>query len=507
MENSLPSPRISRKHRRLDNDPLDDGGPLSGSPEAVHQKPIPSIPSYMDSLMKNSSNLPSEIDECIDDDDDDDIEFEEGEVVRNTIDGLISIDFSDRILSLAEKALIRQLLLSCWDVDWVDPWTADFSSTVPFPAKVVVWIRLPGLSVTLYKKSIITEIGECIGPVVKMDFQTECGRRGRFARMAVRIDLDLHHEEPMEAPVIPEQVKPASPFGPWMVVERRQRRITKQPTANPGKSNGVVFRASRFNHIHDLDQVEPSGKRVESFLQPQPQSVVQTALSKAKLKSKISHSTSRLASKTTPTVNLDTSKHSTVVMDENSNPNVHHFFRPLDDPANGNFKHIAGDSSTRPLGDPPDNSINSVVQPEGPDTLGKIRNNSGTNPKEGLSHALDSITRVSCTSLWHALSSYWSKLRAGVAWSIGNGSIVRPLDDVWVPSLGPLRDYLVSPDSFFSASSLSDLLDSEGNWDCRKLVEYFTIDAFPHILSSRALTLRIPMILSFGVGTLSIFSR
>ncbi|KAK8675928.1 hypothetical protein V6N13_033987 [Hibiscus sabdariffa] len=294
MENSLPSPRISRKHRRLDNDPLDDGGPLSGSPEAVHQKPIPSIPSYMDSLMKNSSNLPSEIDECIDDDDDDDIEFEEGEVI---------------------------------------------------------WLPSGELSIS---------------------------------------DPDLHHEEPMEAPVIPEQVKPASPFGPWMVVERRQRRITKQPTANPGKSNGVVFRASRFNHIHDLDQVEPSGKRVESFLQPQPQSVVQTALSKAKLKSKISHSTSRLASKTTPTVNLDTSKHSTVVMDENSNPNVHHFFRPLDDPANGNFKHIAGDSSTRPLGDPPDNSINSVVQPEGPDTLGKIRNNSGTNPKEGLSHALGS---------------------------------------------------------------------------------------------------------------------
>ncbi|KAK8986478.1 hypothetical protein V6N11_010034 [Hibiscus sabdariffa] len=90
----------------------------------------------------------------------------------------------------------------------------------------------------------------------------------------------------------------------------------------------------------------------------------------------------------------------------------------------------------------------------------------------------ESITRVSCTSLWRALSSYWSELCAGIAWSIGNGSIIRPLDDVWVPSLGP--------DSFFPEPSLSDLLDSEGNWDRGKLAEYFTIDALPHILSIKS---------------------
>ncbi|KAK8993425.1 hypothetical protein V6N11_033523 [Hibiscus sabdariffa] len=386
------------------------------------------------------TDLLNEIDECIDDDD---IEFEEGEVVRNTIDGLISIDFSDRILFLAEKSLdqtvivkllgrrlgyttLRNKIYELWkpsqpiklmDIEndyflvtfrsrpdylkalsngpWtifghyltVDPWTADFSATVPFPTKVV------------------------------------CGRYGHLLENCPDFESELQHEEPMEALVIPEKVKPASPFGPWMVVERRQRRFPKQPVANPGKSDGVVFHASRFNPIHDLDQVDPSGKGVESFPQPQSQSVVKTALSKAKLKSKISHkpslksanavhvrkplsvtladfpvlsrnhnkaSTSRLASKTTPTVNLDTSKHSTVVMDENSDPNVHHFVRSLDDPTNNNFSHIAGDSSTRPLGDPPDNFINSVVQPEGPDALGKIGNNSGTDPTEGLSHALGS---------------------------------------------------------------------------------------------------------------------
>ncbi|KAK8533051.1 hypothetical protein V6N12_076332 [Hibiscus sabdariffa] len=53
----------------------------------------------------------------------------------------------------------------------------------------MVWIRLLGLPVTLYKWSIIEEIGASISPVVKLDYQTESGRRGHFARMALSIDL------------------------------------------------------------------------------------------------------------------------------------------------------------------------------------------------------------------------------------------------------------------------------------------------------------------------------
>ncbi|KAK8481764.1 hypothetical protein V6N12_074477 [Hibiscus sabdariffa] len=54
------------------------------------------------------------------------------------------------------------------------------------PRKIVAWVRLP---VTLYKRNLISEIGESIGPIIKIDFQTESGRRGRFARMAISIDL------------------------------------------------------------------------------------------------------------------------------------------------------------------------------------------------------------------------------------------------------------------------------------------------------------------------------
>ncbi|KAE8680727.1 hypothetical protein F3Y22_tig00111372pilonHSYRG00241 [Hibiscus syriacus] len=71
----------------------------------------------------------------------------------------------------------------------VEPWSPDFTSSQLFPSRIVAWIRLLGLPITLYKCSLITEIGECIGKVVKIDYQTETGRRVRFARMAVSVDL------------------------------------------------------------------------------------------------------------------------------------------------------------------------------------------------------------------------------------------------------------------------------------------------------------------------------
>ncbi|XP_039030243.1 uncharacterized protein LOC120164645 [Hibiscus syriacus] len=193
-------------------------------------------------LMNDQATDPQESDEILDEED---IEIHDGDVTRTIIDGIISIEFSDRIQAPAEKSLdqtvvvkllgqrigytiLRSKLHELWkpkqalkvmDIEndyflvtfrthagylhalterpWtlfghyltVEPWTSGFSTTSPFPSKIMVWIRLPGLPVTLYKKSLITEIGESIGPVIKLDYQTEWGKRGRFARMAVRIDL------------------------------------------------------------------------------------------------------------------------------------------------------------------------------------------------------------------------------------------------------------------------------------------------------------------------------
>ncbi|KAK8993152.1 hypothetical protein V6N11_033256 [Hibiscus sabdariffa] len=226
-------PRISRKHRRLDDTPPDAGDESRPAPTA-------SLPLCRDSLMKDNVENNFAANEVFEDDD---IEIHEEDVTRSLIDGVISIDFSDHIKSLAERSLDQTLvvkllgrrigyttlhtkILDLWkpqqsirlmDIEndyflvtfklcsdylkalsegpWtifghyltVQQWSPDFSTITPYPTRVMVWIRLPGLPVPLYKKSIIEAIGESIGPMIKLDYQKEWGRRGRFARMAITI--------------------------------------------------------------------------------------------------------------------------------------------------------------------------------------------------------------------------------------------------------------------------------------------------------------------------------
>ncbi|MBA0763310.1 hypothetical protein Gotri_012776, partial [Gossypium trilobum] len=59
----------------------------------------------------------------------------------------------------------------------------------PYSNMVMAWIRLPGLPGHLYKRKIFWEIGGMIGRVAKLDFNIDNRVRGRFARMAVYVNL------------------------------------------------------------------------------------------------------------------------------------------------------------------------------------------------------------------------------------------------------------------------------------------------------------------------------
>ncbi|KAE8692675.1 hypothetical protein F3Y22_tig00110831pilonHSYRG00417 [Hibiscus syriacus] len=246
-ENLAQDDRFTKKARRLEEEPPDTGGgaPSNMDVEVVSDTNpvIPTAPiSYRDTLLKDNPKEPLIDDEILDEED---VEVFEDDVVRGVVNGLISIDFSDRVQAIANKSFdhtilvkllgrhigyttLRNKLYDLWkpsqpfrlmdiendyflvslrtrsdfltalsDGPWtifghyltVEPWSPDFTSSQLFPSRIVAWIRLPGLPVTLYKRSLITKIGECIGKVVKIDYQTETGRRGRFARMAVSVDL------------------------------------------------------------------------------------------------------------------------------------------------------------------------------------------------------------------------------------------------------------------------------------------------------------------------------
>ncbi|KAH1082384.1 hypothetical protein J1N35_022145 [Gossypium stocksii] len=108
--------------------------------------------------------------------------------IMDIANGYFLVKFQDhndynRVLSQGPWTVYGQYLT-------VQPWTKHFSPLQPYPSVVLAWIRLPNLQGYLYKQKIIEAIGGLIGKVVKLDVQTGNQTRGRFARLAVYLNLD-----------------------------------------------------------------------------------------------------------------------------------------------------------------------------------------------------------------------------------------------------------------------------------------------------------------------------
>ncbi|CAN1146930.1 hypothetical protein LINPERHAP2_LOCUS15566 [Linum perenne] len=155
----------------------------------------------------------------------------------------------------------------------VHQWDPSFRVSNDLPKRMVAWIRFPHLPIHLYHGQVLMALGNLVGKTVKIDSTTQTAERGKFARIAVEIDLDkplppvvlldgafqqveyenlpqlcfdcglVGHERlncPRHAePVGPEKGAPALPsssaivttapasasdsYGPWMLVSRRSR--------------------------------------------------------------------------------------------------------------------------------------------------------------------------------------------------------------------------------------------------------------------------------------------
>ncbi|KAK8486076.1 hypothetical protein V6N11_050222 [Hibiscus sabdariffa] len=257
--------RLPKKQRLRDEAPPDAFDPPflrdSASMDCDNHDPIlPSI-SYKDKLTGGS-------DSTKDDDllslDDDDIDLLEEDIETGVADGIPFIIFSDRVQELAIKSM---------------DFTLDLKE---HPCRIMAWVRLPGLPITWYKRSLIEAIGARIGTVVKIDYQTDYGRRGKFACMVVNINLgkplvskiaingEIQCVEYESLPMVcfkcglyghvsdlcsqvadsevvdaahacpkgPIKVVPEEAYGPCMLVEQKQRRPPKnvRPATPPSRS-------------------------------------------------------------------------------------------------------------------------------------------------------------------------------------------------------------------------------------------------------------------------------
>ncbi|KAL4302847.1 hypothetical protein GQ457_10G018520 [Hibiscus cannabinus] len=198
----------------------------------------------------------------------------------------------------------------------VQPWSRAFSTSEKHPSRVVVWVHFPGLPYRYYSKALFRRIAEIVRDVVKVDYNTQAGERGKFARLAITVDLNkhlvscigiddfiqnleyegLHHicyscgvyghlhetcmeirgkdNSPTEDSTTIENVNASSKdtsrdsslFGPWMTVENRRKRVSSGRSSSsrgPGKqiAENVVNRFA----VLEKELVEPmEEQRLES---------------------------------------------------------------------------------------------------------------------------------------------------------------------------------------------------------------------------------------------------
>ncbi|CAN1339568.1 hypothetical protein LINPERPRIM_LOCUS38538, partial [Linum perenne] len=71
----------------------------------------------------------------------------------------------------------------------VQQWNPSFRVSNKLPSKMVVWVRFPHMPIQLYHKEVLISLDNLVGKTIKIDYNTQSAERGKFARIAVEIDL------------------------------------------------------------------------------------------------------------------------------------------------------------------------------------------------------------------------------------------------------------------------------------------------------------------------------
>ncbi|KAL4272707.1 hypothetical protein GQ457_13G011180 [Hibiscus cannabinus] len=179
----------------------------------------------------------------------------------------------------------------------VQPWSRNFSTNVDHPEKIMVWVRLPKLPYRYYTKSLFRYIANAIGKVIRIDYNIEDGRRGRFTRLVVIVDLNkplvsgividgirqeieyeglpsicfacgkyghskdvCGQEFSRDTPANGKEVRdPKELYGPWMQVANRRGRVVesrKNSNVHNTRIRVTENRGSRFTILQDPKEVE-----------------------------------------------------------------------------------------------------------------------------------------------------------------------------------------------------------------------------------------------------------
>ncbi|KAH9762774.1 DUF4283 domain-containing protein [Citrus sinensis] len=115
---------------------------------------------------------------------------------RSMVAGFSIIDLENNYFLVKFQTTVdaeRALTEGPWTVMgrnlFVQPWTPNFDCFSNELTSTVVWVRLLGMTIQYYEKRSLRRLGNKIGEVIKIDYNTEDSKRGKFARLAVRVSL------------------------------------------------------------------------------------------------------------------------------------------------------------------------------------------------------------------------------------------------------------------------------------------------------------------------------
>ncbi|MBA0573618.1 hypothetical protein Golob_000884, partial [Gossypium lobatum] len=226
------------------NPPIPDDPLVDEKGMAVISDDSPTA-SWKDKLLGNlDSNVNSQKEE--------DFNLTEGDAAKEVVD----VRFQD------DNEYLTAILGGLWTIFghylMVRPWTPGFSTDQAQPSNLMVWIRLPGLPEGMYTTSLLKFIGGTVGPITKIDRNTDNRARGQFTHLMVFVDLGQplvsdkdrwkdsiarvrastnESDQPQRRVFGVQKNVEEDRYIPWMLVEQKQRR---GPSPVEAKSVGVT---------------------------------------------------------------------------------------------------------------------------------------------------------------------------------------------------------------------------------------------------------------------------
>ncbi|KAK8986607.1 hypothetical protein V6N11_010161 [Hibiscus sabdariffa] len=198
--------------------------PMSSS-RVSNLVPIPSPASYKDTLMASDTPKPAEGNVFTDNEE---VKLVEGDVTRSTVDGLISIVFSERVQALAVKNF-------------------DLTVVVKLLGRRIGYNTLRTRLLDLWKPTEAFQLMDIENDYFLVTFKSSSD----FSNAVSGVNTAGDVSAPSIEPVTSTPSASDEPFGPWMKVERRQRRVVRKDVNGKQSNPGFVIAQSRFNPIFE----------------------------------------------------------------------------------------------------------------------------------------------------------------------------------------------------------------------------------------------------------------